>query len=90
MDDVFIDVAELIQMLNEAEKDHLPILFLFSSRNSDWANGLSNYNKSVIHPVDCFISMMDSFSADEAQNFVDKLICTNIISASTKYEKMDM
>lgn len=31
--------------------------------------------------------MMDSFSSDEAQKFVDKLICTNTISASTKYEK---
>ena len=87
MDDVFIDITELIKMLNEAESDHLPILFIISSRNSDWANTLSNYNKNVIQPFDCSISMMDSFSSDEAQKFVDKLICTNAISASTKYEK---
>mgnify|MGYP005760307565 CR=1 FL=1 len=87
IDDIFIDISELIKMLDEAESNHLPILFFVSSRNSDWANTLSNYNKSVLQPFDCVISMMDSFSSDEAQKFVNKLISTNIIYASNEYEK---
>lgn len=87
IDDVFIDISELIKMLNESENDQLPILFIISCRNSEWANTLSNYNKNVLEPFDCTISMMDSFSSDEAQKFVDKLISTKIISASTEYEK---
>lgn len=87
IDDIFIDISELTKMLNESERDQLPILFIISSRNSEWANTLSNYNKNVLEPFDCTISMMDSFSSDEAQKFVDKLISTNIISASTEYEK---
>ena len=87
IDDVFIDISELTKMLNESENDQLPILFIISCRNSEWANSLSNYNKNVLEPFDCTISMMDSFSSDEAQKFVDKLISTKIISASTEYEK---
>lgn len=87
IDDVFIDISELIKMLNESENDQLPILFIISCRNSEWANTLSSYNKNVLEPFDCTISMMDSFSSDEAQKFVDKLISTKIISASTEYEK---
>ena len=87
IDDVFIDISELIKMLNESENDQLPILFIISCRNSEWANTLSNYNKNVLEPFDCTISMMDSFNSDEAQKFVDKLISTKIISASTEYEK---
>ena len=87
IDDVFIDISELLKMLDEAETEHLPILFFISSRNSDWANTLSNYNKSVLQPFDCVITMMDSFSSDEAQKFVHKLISTKIISASNEYEK---
>lgn len=73
IDDVFIDISELTKMLNESENDQLPILFIISCRNSEWANSLSNYNKNVLEPFDCTISMMDSFSSDEAQKFVDKL-----------------
>lgn len=87
VDDIFIDFSELIKMVTEAENNHLPLLFIIASRNSDWSNSLSNYNKNVIQPFDCTISMMDSFSKDEATKFVNKLLQTKTISASTEYEK---
>mgnify|MGYP000888388545 CR=1 FL=1 len=86
-DDIFIDVTEQIKMQNEAKRCNLPIIFIISTRHSDWANTLSNYNKNVLSPFDVTITMRDSFSADEASNFVDKLILSKIISASNSYEK---
>ena len=87
VDDIFIDFSELIKMVTEAENNHLPLLFIIASRNSDWSNSLSNYNKNVIQPFDCTISMMDSFSKDEATKFVNKLLKTKTISASKKKKK---
>lgn len=87
LDDIFIDINELIKMISEAESNNLPVLFMIASRNSDWANTLSNYNKNILHPFDSIITMMDSFSRDEAVKFVDKLIYTKTIFASSRYEK---
>lgn len=86
-DDIFIDVTEQIKMQNEAKRCNLPILFVISTRHSDWANTLSNYNKNVLSPFDVTITMFDSFSTDEASNFVDKLILSGIISANNRFEK---
>lgn len=87
LDDVFIDINELIKMIAEAESNNLPLLFIIASRNSDWANALSNYNKNVLQPFDSIISMMDSFSSDEASKFVAKLIDSKTIFASSRYER---
>lgn len=87
LDDVFIDISELTKMIAEAEGYNLPLLFIIASRNSDWANALSNYNKNSLEPFDCIISMMDSFSKDEAEKFVNQLIYTKTIVANSRYEK---
>lgn len=86
-DDIFIDVAEIIKMLNESERNNIPIIFILSTRYSDWSNTLSNYNKSVLSPFDAKITMKDSFGKDESVTFVDKLINSGIINASNAFEK---
>ncbi len=86
-DDVFIDIIEIIKMLNEARRNNLPIIFVLSIRHSDWANTLSAYNKSVLMPFDVTITMKDSYSRDEASIFVDKLIESRVIEACNKFER---
>lgn len=86
-DDIFIDITEIIKMLNEAQRHSLPIVFVLSIRHSDWANTLSAYNKSVLQPFDATITMMDSYSKDEASVFVDKLIESKVINSCNKFER---
>lgn len=86
-DDIFIDVIEVIKMINEAERNNLPLLFFITTRHSDWENTMSTYNKNVLSPFDATITMTDYFNADEATNFVEKLIDSRIISAQNSYEK---
>lgn len=86
-DDIFIDIAEVIKMLNEAQGKNLPIVFVLSIRYADWANTLSTYNKSVLQPFDATITMQDSFSKDEASVFVDKLAKSELITIHNNYEK---
>lgn len=87
IDDIFIDISEAIKMINEAERGNLPILFFITSRYSDWENTMSTYNKNVLSPFDATITMTDYFNKDEATNFVEKLISSNIISVKNSYEK---
>lgn len=86
-DDIFVDIVEIIKMLNEAQRNNLPLVFILSIRIADWANTLSSYNKSVLCPFDVEITMKDSFNQDEAVVFVDKLIKSGLISTCNAYEK---
>ena len=86
-DDIFIDMTEIIKMLNETQEKNLPIVFVLSIRHADWSNVLSSYNKSVLQPFDATITMMDSFSRDEALVFVDKLISSGLITVNNEYER---
>lgn len=86
-DDIFVDITEIIKMLNEAQRNNLPLIFILSIRNADWANTLSSYNKTVLCPFDAEITMKDSFGKDEAVVFVDKLIESDLISVCNDYEK---
>ncbi len=87
VDDVFIDSTEIIKMINESVRTNLSVVFVISTRNSDWENRVSAYNKNVLKPFAMEIEMKDAFSKDKAEKFVDKLIDSKIITADTKFER---
>lgn len=86
-DNYFVDVAEINIMINEAYANNIPIMFIIVSRNSDWYNVVSAYNRSVLEPFDITVEMKDSFEKNEAEEFANKLIETGVIKVQTEYEK---
>lgn len=87
VDDIHIDSNEIIKMINEVRNFNVPIVFVFASRNSDWENLVSSYNKNVIMPFEFEIVMNDTFARDEATRFVEKLLECKIISINTEFDK---
>lgn len=87
MDDIFIDMPECIKMKNEAARKSLPVLFILSTRYSDWKNNVNNYYKNVLSPYTMEINMRDSFNKDEAANFVERLKISGIINITNEFER---
>lgn len=87
IDDVFIDTSEVVKMVTEAFSNHLSIVFVFSSRYSDWENRVSSYYKKVLSPFELEIEMSDTFTMDEATYFVDKLTECGVVEAPTKLDR---
>ncbi len=86
-DNVFIDSAEIIKMLNEAKKNALPLAIIVTTRNSDWSNKVSSFNKSVFEPFDLVVTMEDFFNKAEAEIFVDKMESCGLITINNPLEK---
>lgn len=89
-DEIYIDSVEIIKMLNECANHQIPLIFVLTSRNSEWENNVSQYTQNVLTPFDLVVEMADTFDQEEATIFVDKLIESKIITADTAYGKKSL
>lgn len=87
IDNIFIDAPEIRKMINEAEKNSLPVVFIMATRNSDWSNKVGPYYQNVFEPFDLSVDMSDTFDESEAEGFFEKLVQCKLISVKNDYEK---
>ena len=87
VDDIYVDFSEIIKLSNEIKRQNLPVALIVTSRNSDWSNVVSAFNRRAFSHFDMIIEMKDTFTKEEAVPFVEKLNQCALVSFSNSYEK---
>jgi hypothetical protein len=86
-DNVIVDYEQFFKMISDTQNNQIPAIFIATSRYSDWDNVFSNYNKTRLGPINYYIDVKDTLDILEAQKLVKKMIASNIINVSTKFDE---
>ncbi len=87
IDTLVTDQAELYKMVNEARRDNLKVTFIIGTRFSEWSNSISNFNKSVLAPLDGVFELDDTMSENECEVLINKLTEHEVIKINSDFEK---